>query len=95
MVTYGAKLRAVRALIGLTQENLAEKAALDRRDIIKLEQDVFLPSEQSKRAIRTALKIDLDSPEIEQAFSIIVDKVNTSAAQMRASGAVGLFPIGN
>lgn len=95
MVTYGTKLRAARALLGLTQENLAEKAALDRRDIIKFEQDVFLPSEQSKRAIRTALMIDLDSPEIEQAFSIIVDKANTPTAQMRASGAVALFPIGN
>lgn len=70
-IDYGAKLRAIRALLGLTQEQVAERAALDRRDIIKFEQGIALPAPQTREALKKALGVDLDAPHIEQAFSIL------------------------
>lgn len=76
MVTYGAKLRTIRTLFGLTQEQVAERAKIERRDIIKFEQGVTLPTPQTSEAIQDALGINLDAPEIEAAFQILVGKAN-------------------
>lgn len=83
MVTYGSKLRAIRALFGLTQEQVAKKARLERRDIIKFEQNIALPTPQSKQAIEAALGIDLDAPMVDKAFQVLAGQALASQALAR------------
>lgn len=67
-MTYGQKLRIIRAMMGLSQREVSVLAKIPRPVISLLEQDRITPSETYRRRIETAL----DWPQFaEQAFALL------------------------
>jgi len=54
------KIKEFRAKIGITQEELAEKAGVRRETIVFLEQDKYNPSLKLAHDVAKALKTSLD-----------------------------------
>lgn len=104
MVSYGTKLKMMRAFLGINQTELARQANLSQYDISLIESDKVLPSPQTKDAFNAALGIRLDSPEVEAAFRVLAgisqpelalvmdeSEEDSPASQMRNNGAQGLL----
>lgn len=71
MITFGTKIRTIRAVHNLTQAEVAQRAKLSRNDIMMFENNRALPTDEAKTKIETALGIDLDAPQVEAAFKIL------------------------
>lgn len=69
-MNFATKLRAMRALRDMSQQELAEVLEIDRRQISMLESGVMLPSPQLERQIRGALHWP---EEAERAFEILAE----------------------
>ena len=55
---FSQKVKEFRTLRGLTQANLAEAAAVDRKTISRIENSAYSPSLTSLFAIAKALEVD-------------------------------------
>ena len=55
---FSQKVKEFRKLRGLTQANLAEAAAVDRKTISRIENSAYSPSLTSLFAIAEALEVD-------------------------------------
>ncbi len=67
-MTYGQKLRIIRAMYGLTQEELAQLTGIPREVVSGLENDHITPSDYYRRRIEAGL----GWPKFaEQAFSLL------------------------
>ncbi len=55
---FSQKVKEFRKLRGLTQANLAEAAAVDRKTISRIENSAYSPSLTSLFAIAKALEVD-------------------------------------
>jgi len=67
-MTYGQKLRIIRAMKGLTQREVARLTGVPREVVSALENDAIAPSEHYRRKIETGL----GWPTLaEQAFSLL------------------------
>lgn len=104
MVSYGTKLKMMRAFLGINQTELARQANLSQYDVSLIESDKVLPSPQTKDAFNAALGIRLDSPEVEAAFRVLaginqpelplaMDEIQDDSPtnQMRNNGVQGLL----
>lgn len=58
---FGDRLRALRTAAGLTQEQLAERAALDRKTVIRIEGGIHSPALDKVFVLARAL----DQPALE------------------------------
>lgn len=58
MLAFSLKVKEFRKLRGLTQQDLAEAAQVDRKTISRIENSVYSPSLTSIFAIADALEID-------------------------------------
>lgn len=103
-VTYGTKLKTIRAFLGINQTELARQVHLSQYDVSMIESDKVLPSPQTKEAFNAVLGIRLDSPEVEAAFRVLAgisqpelplameeSQNDSPASQMRNKGAQGLL----
>lgn len=61
MVSFGSRLKALRAKAGLSQEKLAELSGLHRQAIAKLESGTHEPSWGTVRALADALGVKCDA----------------------------------
>lgn len=71
MISFGTKMRVMRALRNLKQAELAERTQMARRDITLFEKDIALPTPQTQQVIEAVFDIALDAPEVEQAFRVL------------------------
>jgi len=67
-MTYGQKLRIIRAMHGLTQDEVAQLTGIPREVISGLENDHIAPSEHYRRKIESGLGWPTFA---EQAFSLL------------------------
>lgn len=69
-MNFAAKLRTMRALRDMSQQELAELLEIDRRQVSMLESGIMLPSPELEQEIREALAW----PEsAERAFEILAE----------------------
>ena len=71
MITFGTKLRVMRALFKLRQADLVRQTKLTRRDIALFENEWALPTPQSQKIIEAVFNLDFDAPEVEHAFQVL------------------------
>lgn len=57
---FGEKLRILRESKGMTQEQLADKSGISRREIINIENGKYLPKMQTADFLAAALDVSLD-----------------------------------
>ncbi len=60
MSTFGLKLRDLRQRAGLTQEQLSERAGVDRTTLARLETDVSVPTWPTVLALARTLGVKAD-----------------------------------
>lgn len=58
MLSFSRKVKEFRKLRGLTQQDLAEAAQVDRKTISRIENSVYSPSLTSIFSIADALEVD-------------------------------------
>ncbi len=51
-------------MLNMSQAELAERANLQRRDVIQFENDVYLPTPSAQTAIERVLGVDFNAPII-------------------------------
>lgn len=62
--SIGNKIREVRKSIGLTQEQLAEKAGIDNKHLSKIENGLHLPTYKTLEKIYEAFEININDIKI-------------------------------
>lgn len=72
MLTFGKKLSTVRALLGLTQQQLAETLNVNRQYLILLESDGALPTPERQADLEKVLGISLDDPELTRQLERVI-----------------------
>ena len=60
----GKKIKEARQLMGLTQEELAEKVDMDSKHLSKIENGLHLPSYNTLKKLASCLNFNLDNSEI-------------------------------
>ncbi len=60
MTTFGNRLKTVRKILGLSQEDLADKLNLTRSSISKCEKDKSFVSEQTLKILAQQYKVNLN-----------------------------------
>ena len=56
--TFGARLKHLREQVGLTQQQLADKAGMNKFGVAKLEQDQYSPTWPTVQALAKALGVN-------------------------------------
>lgn len=69
----GAKVRALRALMGLNQDDFAKRAGIPRTKVSEIESGLYNPTDKYVGKIETALGISLSDPRIEQFVTLKPD----------------------
>lgn len=64
-VHFGTRLKELRQAAGLTQEQLADKAGMNRFGIAKLEQGVTSPTWETVQALAGALGVDCTAFQVD------------------------------
>jgi DNA-binding XRE family transcriptional regulator len=66
----GAKVRALRALFGMNQDEFASKAGIPRTKVSEIESGLYNPTKEYVTKIENNLGIDLNDPRIEQFLTL-------------------------
>ncbi len=59
----GRKIREARQIMGLTQEELAEKVDMDAKHLSKIENGLHLPSYNTLKKLSTVLNFNIENSE--------------------------------
>ncbi len=60
MTTFGSRLKKIRTILGLSQEDLANRLNLTRSSISKCEKDKSFVSEQTLKTLAQEYKVNLN-----------------------------------
>lgn len=66
MVTIGAKIRMVRNLLDIRQEDLARACGLQQYHLSIFERDRMLPTPETIKQIEQAFGVSLNDPELDR-----------------------------
>jgi transcriptional regulator with XRE-family HTH domain len=69
-IPYGQKIRALRAIRGLTQVELAAQAGVGRETLVRVEA-THVANKTTRQKIEAAFGLSFDSPAVEMAFSVL------------------------
>lgn len=72
MFTLGRKVKAIRTLYGMSQQELADKANIKRTHLSYFENDLIMLKDENIQAIENALGVKLDTVEFPKSATIAV-----------------------
>ena len=79
-IPISAKLKAVRALAGLSQKNLEARSGVAVNIISAIEKGRVLPTSDDLQRIGAALGLNFNSPDVEAAFMVLSGHRDSLAA---------------
>lgn len=85
MFTPGRRVKTIRTLYNMSQQELADKANIKRTHLSYFENDLVTLKDEDIQAIETALGVELDDPRIESALSLLADTLPTTTTKKNAS----------